>query len=306
MTKAVVFQSFGGSEVLEVLDVPEPHAGVGQVRIRVSAAGLNPLDWKLASSEEFGRRFGIILPSGFGGDVAGVIDEVGDGVTGYTVGDRVYGGARSRAVAEHAVLTLGTDSLQHTPDGLADEVAGALEVVGRTADAALDAIGVGPGDTVLIGAAAGGVGVLATQLAVAAGARVIGTASDRNHDFLRSLGAEPVTYGPGLADRVRVLAPGGVTAATDLWSDEAVHAAIELGVSPERISTIVFGGALPDGVKTTGAINATPGALDRIATELAAGRLVLPIEATFPIDKIREAVELQRSGHVRGKVVITF
>ena len=306
MTKAVVFHSFGGPEVLEVLDVPEPHAGAGQVRIRVTAAGLNPLDWKLVSSEEFGRRFGITLPSGFGGDVAGVIDEVGDGVAGYAVGDRVYGGARSRAVAEHAVLTLGTDSLQHTPEGLADEVAGALEVVGRTADAALDAIGVGPADTVLIGAAAGGVGVLATQLALAAGARVIGTASERNHDFLRSLGAEPVAYGAGLADRVRLLAPKGITAATDLWSDEAVRAAIELGVAPGRISTIVFGGALPDGVKTTGAINATPGALDRIATELAAGRLVLPIEATFPIEEIREAVELQRSGHVRGKVVITF
>jgi len=306
MTKAVVFHSFGGPEVLEVLDVPEPHAGAGQVRIRVTAAGLNPLDWKLVSSEEFGRRFGITLPSGFGGDVAGVIDEVGDGVAGYAVGDRVYGGARSRAVAEHAVLTIGTDSLQHTPEGLADEVAGALEVVGRTADAALDAIGVGPADTVLIGAAAGGVGVLATQLALAAGARVIGTASERNHDFLRSLGAEPVAYGAGLADRVRLLAPKGITAATDLWSDEAVRAAIELGVAPGRISTIVFGGALPDGVKTTGAINATPGALDRIATELAAGRLVLPIEATFPIEEIREAVELQRSGHVRGKVVITF
>jgi NADPH:quinone reductase-like Zn-dependent oxidoreductase len=306
MTKAVVFQAFGGPEVLEVLEVPEIHADPGHVRIRVTAAGLNPVDWKLASSEEMGRRFGITLPSGFGADVAGVIDEVGDGVTGYAVGDRVYGGARSRAVAEYAVLTLAVDSLQHTPDGLADEVAGALDVAGRTADAALDAIGIGPGDTVLIGAAAGGVGVLATQLAVAAGARVIGTASDRNHDFLRSLGAEPVAYGPGLADRVRLLAPGGVTAATDLWSDEAVHAAIELGVAPERISTIVYGGVLPDGVKSTGAINATPGALDRIAAELAAGRLVLPIEARFSIEEIREAVELQRSGHVRGKVVITF
>jgi NADPH:quinone reductase-like Zn-dependent oxidoreductase len=306
MTKAVVFQQFGGPEVLEVLDVPEPHAGPGEIRIRVTAAGLNPVDWKLALVPEIGERFGVTFPSGFGSDVAGVVDEVGDGVTGYAIGDRVYGGARSRAVAEHAVLRLDSDSLQHTPDGLSDEVAGALDVAGRTADAALDAIGVAAGDTVLIGAAAGGVGVLAAQLAVAAGARVIGTASERNHDFLRSLGVEPVAYGPGLADRVRAVAPEGITAATDLWSDEVVHAAIELGVAPERISTIVYGAALPDGVRSTGAINATPGALDRIAAALAAGHVVLPVEATFPIDAIRDAVELQRAGHVRGKVVITF
>ena len=305
MTKAIVFEEFGGPEVLQVVDVPEPHAGPGQIRVRVTAAGLNPVDWKLASLPEAAARFGVTLPSGFGADIAGVVDEVGDGVTEFALGDRVYGGARNRAVAEFAVLSPGTDSVQHTPDGLPDEVAGALDIAGRTADAALTAIAVGPDDTVLIGAAAGGVGVLATQLAVAAGAQVIGTASERNHDFLRSLGATPVTYGPGLADRVRALELE-ITAATDLWSDEVVHTALELGVAPHRISTIVHGATLPDGVVATGGLNATPGSLERIATALAEGRLVLPIEATFPIEQIREAVERQRAGHVRGKVVITF
>ena len=132
----------------------------------------------------------------------------------------------------------------HRPAGLPDVVAGALDIAGRSAEAALDVIEVAAGDTVLIGAAAGGVGVLATQLAVAAGARVVGTASIPNHDFLRELGAEPVTYGPGLVDRVRAVAPDGITVATDLWSDEVVYAAIELGVAPERISTIVYSGAI--------------------------------------------------------------
>ena len=138
MTKAIIFEKFGGPEVLQVVDVPEPHAGPGQIRLRVTAAGLNPVDWKLASLPEAAERFGVTLPSGFGADVAGVVDEVGDGVTEFAPGDRVYGGARHRAVAEFAVLTPGTDSVQHTPDGL-------------------------PDDAVLIGAAAGGVGVLATS-----------------------------------------------------------------------------------------------------------------------------------------------
>lgn len=306
MTKAVVFERFGGSEVLEVRDVPEPHAGAGEVRVRVAAAGLNPVDWKLALLPAVAERFGVTLPSGFGSDLAGVVDEVGEGVSGFAVGDRVYGGARHRAVAEFAVLTPGADALHHTPAELDDVTAAALDIAGRSAVAALEAIAATAGDTVLIGAAAGGVGVFVTQLALAAGARVVGTASERNHDFLRQLGAEPVTYGAGLADRVRAVAPGGITAAIDLWSDEVVHAAIELGVVPARISTIVHGSALPDGVVATGGASAGPRALERVAAAVADGSIVVPIEATFPIDRIVEAVELQRAGHVRGKVVVTL
>ena len=166
-------------------------------------------------------------------------------------------------------------------------------------------IGAGAADTVLIGGAAGGVGVFAVQLARRAGARVIGTASAGGLGFLRDLGAEPVTYGDGLADRVRELAPRGITAAADMVGTETALAAVELGVSPDRIATIAAASP-PDGVHATGGRDATPGALDRITAAIAAGEFVVPIEGTFPIEQTRAAVELQRAGHVNGKVVITL
>ena len=169
MSRAVIQEQFGGPEVLEVRDIAEPHAGPGEVRVRVSAAGLNPADWKLAGSAEAAGRFGVTLPAGFGNDFAGVVDEVGDGVTGFAAGDRVYGGARGRAVADYAVVRPGTDPLLHTPNGVDDITASTLVIAGRTADAVVSAIGVRAGDTVLIGGAAGGVGVFAVQLARRAG-----------------------------------------------------------------------------------------------------------------------------------------
>jgi len=291
--------------VLEVIDRPEPHAGPGQVRVRVHAAGLNPVDWKVAAYPAAAERYGVSAPTGFGHDYAGVIDEVGSAVEGYAVGDRVFGGARARAVAEHVVVTVATDALVRTPDGLADETAGALSIAARTADAAVSTVGASAGDTILIGGAAGGVGVLAVQLAVQAGATVLATASERNHDFLRELGAIPTAYGDGLADRVRALVPDGVDAAIDLQGTDTVQAALELGVSPSRIATIAAGPNPPGGAVATGGGQAAPDALERIAQALADGRLILPIEATFPIDRIADAVALQRGGHVRGKVVIT-
>src|SRR4029077_5831974 len=188
--------------------------------IRVAAVGLNPMDWAIARMPELAARFGITLPAGFGTDFAGRVDEVGSGVTGVSVGERVYGGAIAKAAAEHIVLTMPHEVLLHTPDGVSDEVASTLAVAGRTAVAALDAIGVQAGNTVLIGGAAGGVGVFAVQLARLVGARVIGTASEGTFDFLRRLGAEPVAYGAGLVDRVGALAPGELTAATDLFDTE--------------------------------------------------------------------------------------
>jgi NADPH:quinone reductase-like Zn-dependent oxidoreductase len=306
MSRAVIQEQFGGPEVLEVRDVAEPHAGPGEVRIRVAAAGLNPVDWKVAASAEAAARFGVALPAGFGNDFAGVIDEVGDGVTGFAAGDRVYGGARGHAVADYTVVQPGTSPLLHTPDGVDDITASTLVVAGRTADAVVTTIGVRAGDTVLIGGAAGGVGVFVVQLAARAGARVIGTASPGAFEFLRGLGAEPVAYGDGLADRVRALAPQGVTAAADMVGTETAQVALELGVQPGRIATIAAGGSPPAGVRATGGMNATPGALDRIAAAIAAGEFVVPIAATFPIEQARAAVELQRAGHVHGKVVITL
>jgi NADPH:quinone reductase-like Zn-dependent oxidoreductase len=305
MSRAVIQESFGGPEVLELRDVKEPHAGAGEVRVRVSAAGLNPVDWKVAGSAEAAGRFGVTLPAGFGNDFAGVVDEVGDGVTGFAAGDRVYGGARGRAVADYAIVRPGTDPLLHTPDGVGDVTASTLVIAGRTADAVVSAIGVHAGDTVLVGGAAGGVGVFTVQLARRAGARVIGTASEAASGFLRELGAEPVAYGDGLAGRVRALAPDGVTAAADMVGTETARVAVELGVSPGRIATIAASSP-PDGVRATGGRDATPGALERIAAAIAAGEFVVPIAATFPVEQARAAVELQRAGHVHGKVVVTL
>ena len=203
--------------------------------MRVTAAGLNPMDWFMTSDADTAARFGLSLPSGFGTDYAGVVDQVGDGVTGFAAGDRVFGGALSRAVADYVVvdaagtIAAGGDA-HHTPDGVDDRTAATLAIAGCTAAAALAVVDPGPDDTLLIGGAGGGVGVFAVQLARLAGARVIGTGSATSADALRALGAEPVAYGDGLADRVRALAPGGVTAAIDLYGTETAQAARELGV----------------------------------------------------------------------------
>jgi len=309
MSRAVIYERFGGPEVLELRDVPEPHAGPGEVRVRVTAAGLNPMDWGLAARPEAAARFGITVPSGFGYDFAGVVDEAGGGATGFAVGDRVYGGALARAAADFVVVktpATAPDGLFHTPDGVSDEVASTLPVAGFTAAAALAAIGLRPGDTVLIGGAAGGVGVFAVQLARLAGATVIGTAAEGTFDFLRQLGAVPVTYGPGLADRVRALAPGGVTAATDLFGTETAEAALALGVPPERVSTVAAGPNPPGGARATGGADAGPDTPKRLTDAILAGQLTVPVVATFPIEKIRDAVTLQAGRHVHGKVVVTL
>jgi NADPH:quinone reductase-like Zn-dependent oxidoreductase len=309
--RAAVNEKFGGPEVLEVRDIAEPHARSGQLRVRVSAAGLNPMDWMFVADDDLGRRLrdaraaqpglALTLPSVFGHDFAGVVDEVGDGVAGFAVGDRVFGGALSRAVADYAVVV--PDEVHHTPNGVDDVTAAVLDVAARTAAAALAVIKPGSGDTLLIGGAAGGVGTFAVQLARIAGARVIGTASEKSFEYLRGLGAEPVKYGDGLGERVRLLAPSGVTAATDLFGTETAKLALELGVPAARISMIA--GQLP-GVTTVAGFQAVAGTLEHVAALIAEGKLEVPIAATYPIEKIREAVTRQASRHVQGKVVVTL
>lgn len=303
--QAVQLDSFGGPEVLDIREIAAPQAGPGQVRVRVAAAGLNPMDWIMTADSETAARFGLSLPAGFGTDYAGVVDQVGEGVSGFASGDRVFGGALSRAIADFVVIDLAAGiaaaEVHHTPDGVDDRIAATLTIAGRTASAALAVIDPGPADTVLIGGAAGGVGVFAVQLARIAGARVIGTGSAASSDFLRRLGAEPVTYGGGLADRVRALAPGGVTAAIDLHGTETVDAARELGVPDGRICTIA---AHVEGIAGANGANASMGALEEVAQLVAAGRLQVPIAAGFPIEQIRRAVEIQAGRHVHGKVVI--
>lgn len=306
VSRAVQLESFGGPEVLNIREVPVPQAGSGQIRVRVTAAGLNPMDWFMTSDAATAARFGLSLPSGFGTDYAGIVDQVGDGVTEFTVGDRVFGGALSRAVADYVVvdvagtIAVGGDA-HHTPDGVDDRTAATLTIAGCTASAALAVVNLGPDDTVLIGGAGGGVGVFAVQLARLAGARVIGTGSATSADALRALGAEPVTYGNGMVDRIRSLAPAGVTAAMDLYGTDTMQAARELGVPDERITTIA---AQVDGITPANGANAAPGAIEEIARLIAAGQLRVPIAASFPMEQIQAAVKLQASRHVHGKVVI--
>jgi len=305
-SRAVRLESFGGPEVLNIREVPAPQAGAEQIRVRVTAAGLNPMDWFMTSDGDTATRFGLSLPCGFGTDYAGVVDQVGDGVTEFAAGDRVFGGALSRAVADYVVIdaagsiAAGGDA-HHTPDGVDDRTAATLAIAGCTAAAGLAVVNPGPGETLLIGGAGGGVGVFTVQLARLAGARVIGTGSAASADALRALGAEPVVYGDGLVDRLRALAPGGVTAAIDLYGTDTVQAARELGVPDERVTTIA---AQVDGITPANGANAAPGAIEEIARLVAAGQLRVPIAATFPVEEIRAAVELQAGRHVHGKVVI--
>jgi NADPH:quinone reductase-like Zn-dependent oxidoreductase len=303
--RAVQLESFGGPEVLNVREVPAPQAGPGQLRVRVTAAGLNPMDWIITADAQTAGRFGLSLPTGFGTDYAGVVDQVGDGVSEFAVGDRVFGGALSRAVADYVVveqagsIATGGDA-HHTPDGVDDRTAATLAIASCTAAAALAVVDLGADDTVLIGGAAGGVGVFTVQLARLAGARVIGTGSTTSADNLRSLGAEPVTYGEGLVQRVRALAPGGITAAIDLHGTDTVHAAQQLGVPSERITTIA---GQVDGITSANGADAA-GAIDEVARLVGAGKIRVPIAATFPVEQIRAAVELQAGRHVHGKIVI--
>ncbi|ALE05812.1 NADPH:quinone reductase [Arthrobacter sp. ERGS1:01] len=303
-SRAVLLKKFGGPENLIISSVPEPHAGPGEIRVRVTAAGLNPMDWFMTSDPDTAARFGFTLPVGYGTDYAGVVDEVGPGVNTYAIGDRVFGTALSRALADHLVIAadrnISSGVAHHTPDGVDDRTAATLSIAGSTAAAALTVLDLGPDDTVLIGGAGGGVGVFAVQLAKIAGARVIGTGSPSNVEYLESLGAEPVAYGEGLVGRIRDFGVT-VTAALDLHGTDTVDVARELGVADDRICTIAA--AVP-GVTAANGANAGAEALLDIARLVESGDLRVPIAATFPIDDIRSAVELQAGRHVRGKVVV--
>lgn len=305
MSRAVIHRTFGGPEVLEIQEVPAPHAGPGTVRVRTAYVGLNPMDWLLSSSPATAAQFGLTLPAGFATDFSGVVDEIGAGITGIAVGDRVFGSAIGRAAADHIVIAPhGPDTLRRTPEGMDDETASTLAVAGMTASAALEAVDLTAGDTVLVGGAAGGVGTFAVQLARIAGARVIGTSSTGTFGFLDGLGIEPVAYGTGLEERVRLLAPGGITAAADLFGTEAAEAALALGVPASRISTVAAGADALPGVRATGAFDAEAGALERITDAIIAGELTVPIARTFDLDEIQEAIRLQASRTVHGKITL--
>jgi NADPH:quinone reductase-like Zn-dependent oxidoreductase len=300
--RAVTFTEYGGPEVLHVADVEEAHAGPGEIRIAVQAAGVNPVDWK-ARSGVMRDVMPVSFPAIDGREASGVVDEVGPDVSGVAVGDEVFGFAVGGAAAEHAVL----DDFTRKPAELSWEEAAGLPVAVETSVRVFTVLGgLGEGQTIVVNGAAGGVGTAAVQLARARGARVIGTASEANHDFLRSLGAEPTTYGEGMVERIRAMAPDGVDFAFDTAGQGGIADLIEVTGDPARVATIADFGAAALGVKVTGGGDfRAADALDEAAALFEAGGLQMPVAETFPFARAGDAHRLSQEGHVRGKLVLT-
>jgi NADPH:quinone reductase-like Zn-dependent oxidoreductase len=302
--KAVRFEKYGDVNVLDVLEVPRPQPGPGQVLVQVKAAGINPGEAKIREGL-LHERWPSTFPSGEGSDLAGVVAETGQDVTTVAVGDEVVGFTDDRASQAEYVL-VDAKNLTPKPPALSWEVAGSLFVAGATAFAAVRAVHAAAGDTVVVSGAAGGVGSIAVQLAKLAGATVIGLASPRHHEWLTSHGVIPVNYGDGVADRIRHACGGQVDAFIDTVGAGYVDLALELGVEPGRIDTIVnFAAVAQHGVKAEGnAAGSSAATLAGLADLIAAGRLDIPVAATFPLAQVRDAYRLLEGGHVRGKIVL--
>jgi NADPH:quinone reductase len=304
MPKAVKFDQYGDRDVLYIAEVEKPAPGAGEVLVAVRAAGINPGEASIRKGL-LKDRFPATFPSGEGTDLAGVVNAVGDGVTSVAAGDEVIGWCHTRA--SHAeFVTVPAEQLVPKPAGLSWEVAGSLSVAATTAWAAVAAVEPKPGDTVVVSAAAGGVGGVAVQLAHLHGAAVIGIASEPNHDWLRSRGVTPVAYGEGLEQPIRELAPGGVDAFIDTFGPEYIDLAVALGVAPERIETIIsFERAGQIGAKTAGSMDGTHiESLTRLAELCASGELEVPIAATYPLEKVKDAFAQLEEQHTRGKIVL--
>ena len=315
--RAVRFDEYGGIEVLKVVDVPRPAPGAGQVLVQVKAAGINPGEAKIRAGL-LHSRWPATFPSGQGSDLAGIVSGTGPGVTSFSAGDEVIGWTDNRASqAEYVVVGArgvrgdgvppgeSAEHLTAKPAGVPWEVAGALFVAGATAYAAVRAVGLTEGDTVVVSGAAGGVGSLAVQLARRAGATVIGLASKANHHWLAGHGVIPVSYGEGVADRIRQAA-GQVDAFIDTFGAEYVEVALELGVEPSRINTVAnFEAVARFGVKAeASAAGASASVLAELAGLIAAGELEVPIAATFPLDQVQDAYRRLAEGHILGKIVL--
>jgi NADPH:quinone reductase-like Zn-dependent oxidoreductase len=298
---------YGGPEVLEQMDLPTPKIGMDGILVRAKAAGVNPVDWKIRQGYLDGA-FPSHFPLVPGWDVAGVVEAVAPAVTTYAAGDEVIGYVRRDDIQHgtYAELVPAPErALARKPPGLGWAEAGALPLVGLTAYQGLKAANLAQGETVLVNAAAGGVGHVAVQVARLLGAvRVIGTASERNHDFVRELGAEPVAYGEGMVDRVRKLAPEGVDVALDTVGGDATAASAALVKQPDRLVSITDAAT----VKRLGGryvfVRADSAALATLAGFAEGGHLKVHIERTFGLAEAAEAQRLVEQGHVRGKVVL--
>ncbi|WP_199444117.1 NADP-dependent oxidoreductase [Umezawaea beigongshangensis] len=300
--KAIIFEEFGGPDVLHEAEVDVPSPGPGQVRARVRTAGANPFDVKVRSGA-MREVFPTPLPSTPGAEFAGVVEELGEGVTELAVGDEVFGWSDTGAYAEQVLAT----RVVRKPAELSWEEAAALPVAGETSQRALDLLAVTAGDVLLVHGAAGGVGTIGVQLAVARGATVIGTASEANHEHLRALGATPLLYGDGLVERVREIAPNGVDAVYDVAGRGALPDSIELRGGTSRIVTIADPAASELGVPFSSG-GGTPEENVALLTELAglaaSGRLTIAVASTAPLADAAKVHEQVESGHARGKVVL--
>ncbi len=296
--KAVQFAEYGGPEVLQVVEVAEPHAGAGQVRITVRAAGVNGLDWKIRAGY-LREQMPLPLPAGTGLDAAGVVDEVGDGVTGVAVGDAIFGSG-SATLAEYAVLT----SWAAKPADLSFEEAAGYAIPAETALRIINQIGVQSGETLLVSGAGGGVGSAVLQIARDRGIFVIGTASARNQGYLRSLGATPTTYGDGLVERVRALAPNGIDAALDIAGSGVIPELIALTGEPGKVLSIADFSAPQHGAQVSATATNMSDALAEAARLFAAGTFSIPVEKTFSLAEAADAQTASAAGHVTGRFVI--
>ncbi len=302
--RAVRFEQYGGLDVLQVVEVDDPVAGPGELLVRVKAAGINPGEWKIREGM-LDSLFPATFPSGEGSDLAGVVQQVGEGVSDFAVGDEVLGFTNNRA--SHAELVVvEADNVVRKPLNVAWEVAGSLFVVGVTAYAAVRAVALSQGETVVVSGAAGGVGSVAVQLAKRTGARVIGLASEHNHAWLEEHGVMPVSYSPGGAEWILAAAGGAVDAFIDTAGQGYVELAIGLGVKPERIDTIAdFAAAARYGVKTEGSgAAANKAVLAELTGLLAGGELEIPIARVYPLEQVRDAYRELEHGHTRGKIVL--
>jgi NADPH:quinone reductase-like Zn-dependent oxidoreductase len=303
--KAVVLPRYGGADDLVVADVPQPPCGPGEVLIRLKASSVNPADWKLGAG-----HLESVIPGEFplipGWDAAGVIAEAGAEVTDFTVGDEVFGYLRPPVAkwgtyAEYTVAEPHMIALK--PASLDWASAGGLSLTGLTAIQSLDAARVKQGDTVLIHAAAGGVGTFAVQIAKSRGARVIGTASAANHDYLVAFGAEPVEYGPGLLERIQRLAPDGPDAVVDAIGGDAVDVSVAAGTEPSRVVSVADPTVREKGGRYV-FVSATPQDLNTLADLVADRKLTVPISETYPLDQAADAWRASQTGRTRGKIIL--
>ncbi|MEV7797337.1 NADP-dependent oxidoreductase [Streptomyces sp. NPDC087512] len=296
--KKVNFAVFGGPDVLQLIDAEEPHAGPGQVRIAVRAAGVNPVDWRIREGQVLGAH-PIELPSGVGLDAAGVVDEIGEGVEGVEVGDRVFGEG-SDTYAEFAVLS----AWARMPEGLTFEEAAGYPSVVETALRILREVGVRPRQTLLVSGASGGVGSAVLQIARERGITVIGTAGAANQDYLRSLGALATTYGKGWVERVRQL--GRVDAALDLAGSGVIRELVELTGDPRKVISIADLGAPELGVRFSGVAGSMPDALAEAAGLISRGKLHIPVEKSYTLAEAAAAHIDSQAGHTRGRRVLVI